>query len=128
MMSGYVNDNREAIIQIAIVGEGKRLKSVRAIIDTEFTGDFTLPRIDELGFTFRGFQRVILGDGSPQFFEMFVGVLIWDGQMKEVEINAAETISLVGMGLLENYKSEIEARPGDDVRITSLPSSSIHSG
>ncbi len=105
MMSGYVNTNREAMIQIAIAGENKRVKSVRAIIDTGFTGDLTLPRnvIDELGFTLRGFQRIILGDGSLQYFEMFVGSVIWDGQMQQVEINAAETDSLVGMGLLENY-------------------------
>jgi len=124
-MSGYVNTNREAIVQIAIVGDNKRLKNVRAIIDTGFTGDITLPRnvIDELGFTLRGFQRVILGDGSLQYFEMFVGSVIWDGQMRQVEINAAETDSLVGMGLLENYKLEMEGRPGGEVKITPLPAS-----
>ena len=125
MMSGYVNVNREAIIQVAIVGDSKQLKSVKAIIDTGFTGDLTLPRnvIDELGFPLRGFQRVILGDGSIQYFEMFVGMVIWDGQMKAIEINAAETDSLVGMGLMEDYKLEIEARPNGEVRITSLPAS-----
>jgi clan AA aspartic protease len=123
MMSGYVNANREAIIQVAIVGDSKRLKSVRAIIDTGFTGDLTLPRtvIDELGFTLRGFQRVILGDGSLQYFEMFVGMVIWDGQIREVEINAAETNSLVGMGLLEDYRLEMEGRPNGEVKITPLP-------
>jgi clan AA aspartic protease len=125
MMLGYVNASREAIIQVAIVGRGKQLKSVKAIIDTGFTGDLTLPRsaIDELGFTLRGFQRVILGDGSVQYFEMFVGVVIWDGQMRQVEINAAETDSLVGMGLLEDYKLEMEARPNGTVRIAPLPAS-----
>jgi clan AA aspartic protease len=124
-MSGYVNANREAIIQVAIVGASKQLKSVRAIIDTGFTGDLTLPRdvIDKLGFTLRGFQRVILGDGSVQYFEMFVGVVVWDGQMREAEINAAETGSLVGVGLLEDYKLEVEGRPNGEVRITPLPAS-----
>lgn len=123
MMSGYVNDSREAILQIALVGDSKRLKSVRAIIDTGFTGDLTVPRsvIDELGFTIRGFQEVILADGSRQYFEMCVGSIIWNGQVRQVEINAAETDSLVGMGLLENYKLEIEGKPGGEVRITPLP-------
>ncbi|WP_219898691.1 clan AA aspartic protease [Phormidesmis priestleyi] len=107
------------------MGDSKQLKSVRAIIDTGFTGDLTLPRdvIDQLGFTLRGFQRVILGDGSLQYFEMFVGVVIWDGKMREVEINAAETDSLIGMGLLEDYKLEMEGRSNGEVRITSLPAS-----
>ena len=122
MMSGYVNDSREAILQIALVGDSKRLKSVRAIIDTGFTGDLTVPKsvIDELGFTIRGFQKVILADGSRQYFEMCVGSIIWNGQIRQVEINAAETDSLVGMGLLENYKLEIEGRSGGEVRITPL--------
>jgi clan AA aspartic protease len=122
MMSGYVNANREAILQIAIVGDNKNLKSIKAVIDTGFTGDLTLPKtaIDDLGFTLRGFQKVTLGDGSTQYFDMYVGSVIWDGQMRQVEIHVAETDSLVGMGLLEDYKLEIEIRPGSEVKITSL--------
>jgi clan AA aspartic protease len=122
MMSGYVNTNREAIIQIAIVGSNKRLKSLRAIIDTGFSGDLTLPRdlINELGFTLIGSQRVILGDGSTRYFDMCIGTIIWDGQMRQVEVNSAETGSLVGMGLLEEYKLEMEGRPGGEVKITQL--------
>ena len=123
MISGTVNVNREAMIQIAVVGDNKQLRSVRAIIDTGFTGDLTLSKaiINELELPIRGIQEVILGDGSLQNFEMCAGAVIWDGQMKRVEINAAETDSLIGMGLLENYKLEIEGRPGGEVRITSLP-------
>ncbi|BAU12951.1 hypothetical protein LEP3755_34870 [Leptolyngbya sp. NIES-3755] len=122
MMIGRVNSNREAIIQIAIVGNNKQLRSVRAVIDTGFTGDLTLPKaiVDELEFPIRGIQEVILGDGSIQDFEMYAGSVIWDGQMRRVEINAAETDSLVGMGLLENYKLEVEGRPGGEVRVTVL--------
>ena len=52
MILGNVTANREAVIQIAIVGDNKRLKSVKAVIDTGFTGDLTLPSamIAELGF------------------------------------------------------------------------------
>jgi clan AA aspartic protease len=122
MMSGYVNTNREAILQIAIVGDNKNLKSIKAVIDTGFTGDLTLPKtaIDDLGFTLRGFQKVTLGDGSNQYFDMYVGSVIWDGQMRKVEIHVAETDSLIGMGLLEDYKLEVEVKPGSEVRITSL--------
>ena len=41
MILGNVTANREAVIQIAIVGDNKRLKSVKAVIDTGFTGDLT---------------------------------------------------------------------------------------
>ena len=122
MILGNVTANREAVIQIAIVGDNKRLKSVKAVIDTGFTGDLTLPgaMIAELGFTYRGIQEVILGDGSIQTFEMCVGSVIWDGQVRRVEINAAETDSLIGMGLLEGYKLEIEGIEGGAVTIAAL--------
>lgn len=118
MMSGYVNTNREAILQIAIVGENKKLKSIKAVIDTGFTGDLTLPKtaIDDLGFVLRGFQKVTLGDGSVQYFDMYVGAVIWDGQMRQVEIHVAETDSLIGMGLLEEYKLEMNVRPGSECK------------
>jgi hypothetical protein len=35
--------------------------------------------------------------------------------------NASETETLVGMGLLEDYKLEIERKYGGVVRITALP-------
>jgi clan AA aspartic protease len=122
MMSGYVNDNREAMLQIAIVGDNKQLRSLRSIVDTGFSGDLTLSRdlIIALGFTLRGIQRVTLGDGRPQNFDMFVGNVIWDGQMRQVEINASESGSLIGMGLLEGYRLEVEGIPGGEVLVKSL--------
>jgi len=56
MIIGNVNANREAIIQIAVLGDYKNIKSVKAVIDTGYTGDLMLSRaiINELGLTLRG--------------------------------------------------------------------------
>ena len=62
----------------------------------------------------------ILGDGSLKLFEMYAGSVIWDGQVRRVEVNASETESLVDLGLLEEYKLEIEGRLGGIVKITAL--------
>jgi clan AA aspartic protease len=122
MILGSVNANREAIIQIAVMSDSKQLKSVKAVIDTGYTGDLMLPKaiVDELELSFRGIQEAILGDGSIKMFGMYVGSVIWDGQIRRIEINASETESLIGMGLLEEYKLEIEGRYGGKVRITAL--------
>ena len=122
MILGSVNANREAIIQIAVLSDRKKVKSVRPVVDTGYTGDLMLPRaiVNELGLTLRGVQDAILGDGSLKLFEMYVGSVIWDGEIRRIEINASETESLVGMGLLEGYKLEIEARYGGIVKITAL--------
>jgi len=70
MIIGNVNANREAIIQIAVLGDYKNIKSVKAVIDTGYTGDLMLSRaiINELGLTLRGLQDAILGDGSLTMF------------------------------------------------------------
>jgi clan AA aspartic protease len=123
MIIGSVNANREAIIQIAVLSDSKQIKSVKAIVDTGYTGDLMLPKaiVGELSLTFRGIQDAILGDGSLKMFEMYAGSVIWNGQVRRVEVNASETECLVGMGLLEEYKLEIEGRPGGIVKITALP-------
>jgi clan AA aspartic protease len=122
MILGSVNGNREAIVQIAVLGNSKQVESVRPVIDTGYTGDLMLPRaiVNELGLTLRGIQDAILGDGSLKMFKMYAGSVIWDGQVRRVEVNASETESLVGMGLLEEYKLEIEGRYGGMVKITAL--------
>jgi clan AA aspartic protease len=96
---------------------------VKSVVDTGYTGDLMLPRkfINELELTIRGIQDAILGDGSLTMFEMYAGSVIWDGQVRRVEVNASETESLIGMGLLEEYKLEIEGRCGGIVKITALP-------
>lgn len=122
MILGNVNINREAVIQIAVLSDSKQVKAVRAVIDTGYTGDLMLPTaiVNELGLTLRGIQDATLGDGSLTMFEMYAGSVIWDGQVRRVEVNASETEFLVGMGLLEEYKLEIEGRPSGMVRITAL--------
>jgi clan AA aspartic protease len=122
MILGSVNANREAIIQIAVLNDRKQTKGIKAVIDTGYTGDLMLPRsiVDELGLTLRGIQDAVLGDGSIKIFEMYAGSVIWDGQVRRAEINASETECLVGMGLLEEYKLEIEGRSGGMVKIVSL--------
>jgi hypothetical protein len=65
-------------------------------------------------------QEVILGDGSMQNLTTCIGSLVWDGEMRRVEITLSETGSLVGMGMLEGFKLEIEGAMGGDVIITTL--------
>ena len=87
---------------------------VRSAIDTGYTGDLMLPRaiVDELELSLQAIQDAILGDVSLTTFEMYAGSVIWDGQVRRIEINASETECLVGMGLLEEYKLEIGGMPG----------------
>jgi predicted aspartyl protease len=44
MILGFVQ-NREAIVQLAVIGDQQKTQGIRAVIDTGFTGSLTLPRL-----------------------------------------------------------------------------------
>jgi predicted aspartyl protease len=43
MIIGNVNANREAIVQLAVLGENQQKQGIKAVIDTGYTGFLTLP-------------------------------------------------------------------------------------
>jgi clan AA aspartic protease len=120
MILGTVTDRREAVVQIGLKGTETRLRSIRAVVDTGYTGFLMLPRemILDLAWQRVGFQEGILGDGSVKRFEVYLGTVIWDGALKEIEVNVSESEALIGMSLLEGYKIEIEAWLGGEVRLS----------
>jgi clan AA aspartic protease len=122
MMIGNVNSRREAIIQFAVLGENNQKKAIKAVIDTGYTGFLTLPSaiITKLGLTWYMQEEGILGDGSLCIFNVFEATVIWDGQLKSIEINESETDPLVSMGLLEGYELNIQGFEGGLVTIKVL--------
>ncbi len=122
MIVGYVNSRREAIIQLAVLGERDQRQGVKAIIDTGYTGFLTLPSavIATLELTWFMQEEGFLGDGSLCMFNVFEALVIWDGQVKPIEINESETDPLVGMGLLEGYELNIQGCSGGVVTIKAL--------
>ncbi|WP_309741505.1 MULTISPECIES: clan AA aspartic protease [unclassified Chamaesiphon] len=122
MMFGRVNQQREAILKLIIIGDGNSKIAVDAVIDTGFNGDLILPIeiVSELGLVPQGYQKATLGDGSISQFRVYVATVIWDGERKLVEVNSATAGILIGMGLLEGYKLEVNATPNGDVSIIKL--------
>ncbi|MEO1444970.1 MAG: clan AA aspartic protease [Cyanobacteria bacterium J06635_11] len=123
MILGYVNSNREAIVQLAVVGKNQRLEGFKAIIDTGYTGFLTLPStmLEKLGLTWYMQQEGLLGDGSVCMFNVYEASVIWDGQVRVVEVNESEAAPLIGMGLLEGFELKIQSVAGGSVSITALP-------
>ncbi len=122
MMMGSVNSRREAIIQLVVLGENHQRQAIKAVIDTGYTGFLTLPSaiITTLGLTWYMQEEGILGDGSLCMFNVFEATVIWDGQIKSIEINESETDPLVGMGLLDGYELNIQGFAGGLVTIKPL--------
>ena len=122
MMIGNVNSRREAIIQLAVLGENDQRQGIKAVIDTGYTGFLTLPSalIAKLGLTWFMQEEGTLGDGSLCMFNVFEAFIIWNGQIRAIEINESEAEPLVGMGLLEGYELNIQGLAGGTVTIKAL--------
>ncbi|MGC9504151.1 clan AA aspartic protease [Baaleninema sp.] len=122
MMLGFVNENREAIVRIAVGGLDSPKQMVDAVIDTGFTGFLSLPlstiRAINLPWSFRDYGT--LADGSDVIFDMYLATVIWNGQSKIVDVAASESDPLVGMSLLYGCNVQIDVVEGGTVRIESL--------
>jgi clan AA aspartic protease len=120
MMQGRVNQRCEATLAIA-VKNNEITQMVDAVIDTGFSGFLTLPSdtIATLGW-WEGRDTATLGDGTFCTFEVYIGLVIWDGQYREIYINESETVPLIGMQLLRGYDLRIQAIEGGSVTIEAL--------
>lgn len=123
MMQGFVNQNCEAIISIAVGQANTPKQMVNAVIDTGFTGFLSLPLsiITTLGLSWHFRDFGTLGDGSEVIFDMYRAIVIWDGQTKVIDVAAAETEPLVGMSLLRGYRLQIDVVESGLVKISALP-------
>jgi clan AA aspartic protease len=121
MIHGVVNQSCEAILPI-VVKNDPRTQLVDAVIDTGFSGFLTLPSstIESLDLIWKGRDIATLGDGTSCIFEVYIAVVIWDGQYRTIDINESETIPLIGMQLLRGYDLRIQAIEGGSVTIESL--------
>lgn len=122
MIIGNVNANREAIVQLVVLGSLQQQQEIQAVIDTGYTGFLTLPPaiITSLALTWYARQDGILGDGSLCIFDVYEASIIWDGQTRIIEVDEAQTDPLVGMGLIEGYQLQIQGVVGGLVTITAL--------
>jgi clan AA aspartic protease len=96
---------------------------VDTVIDTGFSGFLTLPSdiISALGLKWEGRDVATLEDGTSCAFEIYLAVVIWDGQYREIYVNESETFPLIGMRLLRGYDLRIQTIEGGTVAIEALP-------
>ncbi len=122
MMQGIVNQNCEATLPI-VIKNGMVTQLVHTVIDTGFSGFLTLPSdiISALSLSWEGRDVATLGDGTSCTFEVYLAIVIWDGQYREIYVNESETFPLIGMRLLRGYDLRIQTIEGGTVAIEALP-------
>jgi clan AA aspartic protease len=124
MMQGIVDQNCEATIRLVVGNADSQRQMIDAVIDTGFTGFLTLPFSVLVSLNLRAYRREegTLGDGSTCIFDVYRGLVIWDGELQQIDINESETTPLVGMSLLYGYRMQLDAIEGGTVKIQSLSS------
>jgi predicted aspartyl protease len=118
MMQGIVDQNCEATIRLVVGNADSQRQMIDAVID------LTLPLSVLASLNLRAYRREegILGDGSTCIFDVYRGLVIWDGELRRIDINESETEPLVGMSLLYGYRMQLDAVEGGKVTIQALSS------
>lgn len=118
MISGRVNENREAVISLTLIGLVGEKHEIEAVIDTGFSGDLTLP--DEvaasLGLTWLGREPGVLADGSTDLFDVYADRLF--GMESHALLRLPPR--LVGMNLLHGHSLRIDVVVDGHVEIAEL--------
>ena len=122
MIIGKVTANREAVIELEIIGSNQKRENVETVIDTGFNGYLTLSSdlINYLKLQLAGSRHVTLGDGNVVVLDMYLAKVLWHGQEREVLILEAEGGPLVGMSLLYGSRVILEVVDNGDVTIAPL--------
>ncbi len=121
MITGTVRSD-EARIRLTVRGWRGREQEIEAIIDSEYTGALTLPSalIASLGLRWRSVERATLADGSTCVFQVYVAKLAWDGKVRRILVDEADTDPLVGMRLLRGHELKMQIRARGKVTIRRL--------
>ncbi len=119
MIEGVVNADYEPVVTLALRGSTGQTREIEAVIDTGFTGFLTVtPALaTELGMRYRSRGWATLADGSEVTFDVYDVAVIWDGQPRYIEADAADATPLVGMRLLDSHSLYLEVEDGGRVVI-----------
>jgi clan AA aspartic protease len=123
MNDGVLSAELEPLIKITLVGVAAQVREIEAAIDTGFNGHLSLPveRIESLGWLQRGEETAIFGDGRDVPMDMYRGIVLWRGNPRLIFAMAAPVTPVIGTGLLQGNRLEIEFKRGGSVNITPLP-------
>ncbi|MDE2893671.1 MAG: clan AA aspartic protease [Chloroflexota bacterium] len=123
MITGVVNEQLEAVVSLEIRGPQGDARVINAVVDTGYNGYLSVPPrlVAELGLPYSTTNDATLADGRVVQFRIYYATVVWDGQALSLEVDEADTISLLGMALLEGCDLRIQVRNGGPVTIAQRP-------
>lgn len=117
-----MNATYEPVVTLNIQGPTGETREIEAVIDTGFTGFLTLPPglISDLGLHFLSGNRATLADGSEVIFPSYRIAVLWEGELRDIEADAADVTPLIGMRMLDEHDLSIQVRDGGRVSIQAI--------
>jgi clan AA aspartic protease len=124
MITGVVNAQMEATLQLTVKGPNRQIERVAAVIDTGYNGSLTLPStiVSQLGLKLQRRGNAILADGSVTPFDIYSAVVVWDGHLRTIPVDEIDSTPLIGTALLADYELTSEFRQNGKVTIKKLRS------
>jgi clan AA aspartic protease len=118
---GSVNSELEALVRLLIRGPQWEIET-EAVVDTGFNGALTLPSdlIAKLGLRLKTRMWGMLADGRADLFDVYEALIFWNGRLRRISVNAAESDPLLGMSLLQGNELAIQVVDGGEVFIREL--------
>jgi clan AA aspartic protease len=123
MITGMVQSG-EGRIRLTVKGARGREQEIEAAIDTGYTAALTLPPalITALGLRWQTIELGTLADGSERLFDVYEAKVVWDGKVRRILVEEADTDPLVGMRLLRGHELKMQIRSRGKITIKRLQS------
>ena len=103
MISGWIDADHWPIVPLSIVSDDGSQYRIDFLVDTGNDGQLTLPpdTVRLIGLAPTGEIRpVIVASGEIQDWPVYRANVLWDGQMRDVEVLESDSPPLLGMAMI----------------------------
>jgi predicted aspartyl protease len=123
MITGYVTAQLEPRIELHIEDGSGQLFHLDTAIDSGYSGHLTLPpaMIAILALKWLHKRPFVLADRTIIYLDVYSGVVIWDGQARNVDVDAVGQFPLIGLRMLAGHEARIRFVDGGPVWIDLVP-------
>ncbi|MBI2808362.1 MAG: clan AA aspartic protease [Planctomycetes bacterium] len=123
MIPGVVTSKLEATVRFHILGANGQSQAIDAIVDTGFEGFLSLPSVTvaSLGLPWIYQDRTELIDARTIPIDIHSAVVIWNGKLRSIDVQALGGCNLIGMRLLAGHDLAIRVTDGGAVSIDGIP-------
>jgi clan AA aspartic protease len=119
MITGSVNSQLQAIIELALLRKSGHWHSVKATVDTGYNGFVVLPPsvIKSLNATCIGSNFMTLADGRSIDVQVYLATVEWNGKQRVVAVDVSDSTILVGMAMLQGHDLNVKIQEGGSLTI-----------